>query len=98
MSPKLGITFFQFTKYLEFDFCVCVCCRPLTQAEISQRREIARQRHADRMAVDQTTKKNNEDQCGPEPSDLSAGSLTTTHSHTEAKRVVIKTSQSPECD
>lgn len=32
---------------------VCIyMCRPLTQEEIAQRRELARQRHADRLAAD----------------------------------------------
>uniref|UniRef100_A0A3B4UIW6 Elongation factor-like 1 n=1 Tax=Seriola dumerili TaxID=41447 RepID=A0A3B4UIW6_SERDU len=35
--------------------------RPLTQEEIAQRRELARQRHADRMAADQTAAESHED-------------------------------------
>ncbi|KAM9366263.1 elongation factor-like GTPase 1 [Symphorus nematophorus] len=35
--------------------------RPLTQEEIAQRRELARQRHADRMAADQTSAESQKD-------------------------------------
>ncbi|XP_060924303.1 elongation factor-like GTPase 1 [Limanda limanda] len=35
--------------------------RPLTQEELSQRRELARQRHADRMAADQAATESNKD-------------------------------------
>ncbi|XP_070758069.1 elongation factor-like GTPase 1 isoform X1 [Enoplosus armatus] len=35
--------------------------RPLTQEEIAQRRELARQRHADRMAADQTAAESHKD-------------------------------------
>lgn len=36
--------------------------RPLTQEEIAQRRELARQRHAERMAADQLATENQKDQ------------------------------------
>ncbi|XP_074515485.1 elongation factor-like GTPase 1 [Sebastes fasciatus] len=40
--------------------------RPLTHEEISQRRELARQRHADRMAADQTAAESHKDLTGSE--------------------------------
>lgn len=40
--------------------CIHVC-RPLTQEEIVQRRELARQRHADRLAADQAATESHKD-------------------------------------
>lgn len=42
--------------------CVRACVRrPLTQEEIAQRRELARQRHADRLTADQKAAESHED-------------------------------------
>ncbi|XP_042340727.1 elongation factor-like GTPase 1 [Plectropomus leopardus] len=53
--------------------------RPLTQEEIAQRRELARQRHAERMTADQTATESNKDivrsGCTPQE-DSPAGSTT----------------------
>lgn len=44
------------------NLCVCVLlCRPLTQEEIAQRRELARQRHADRLVADQAAAESHRD-------------------------------------
>lgn len=52
--------------------------RPLTQEEIAQRREIARQRHAERMMADQTapeSPKNLSKSAGSASEELSAGEM-----------------------
>lgn len=57
--------------------CLCVF-RPLTQEEIAQRREVARQRHAERMMADQAAPeghKNLPSSAGPAPKDPSKGEM-----------------------
>lgn len=52
--------------------------RPLTQEEIAQRREVARQRHAERMMAEQTapeSHKNLSNSAGPASEDLSKGEM-----------------------
>lgn len=62
--------------------------RPLTQEEIAQRREIARQRHAERMMADQTEAEGRKCLCPSasppqesQPSGLSAGDLNAAKTH-----------------
>lgn len=61
-------------------------CRLLTQEEIAQRRELARQRHADRLAADQAATESHKDltHSGSMPQEdermgLSTGKLTSPH-------------------
>ncbi|XP_027138710.1 elongation factor-like GTPase 1 [Larimichthys crocea] len=53
--------------------------RPLTQEEIAQRRELARQRHADRMTADQTATESQTDltQSGSTPQEVQPAGLST---------------------
>lgn len=57
---------------------ICACVfRPLTQEEIAQRREVARQRHAERMMAEQTAPEshnNLSNSAGPSE-DLSKGEI-----------------------
>lgn len=62
---------------LMYSLCLCLCVfRPLTQEEIAQRREVARQRHAERMMADQAapqSHKNLSNSAGPAPEEPSKG-------------------------
>lgn len=62
--------------------------RPLTQEEIAQRKEIARQRHAERMMADQTEAEGHKYLCPSasrpqesQPSGLSTGDLNAAKTH-----------------